>query len=949
MNHLPKGLAALLLGALLFPLAARTQPASGSEPVRPPEGRIERRLDNGLSYVLQPNDSPTRKIECRLIFRAGSVLEEEHDRGAAHFLEHMAFGGTRRFPRRTLVEYLESLGAQYGFGINAYTGYDRTIYMFSIPSDESRNLDRALLILREWLTAITLDPRKVEGEKGIILEELRGYDVGDDFYALKIGGGRYGRGIPLGTAEQIGRITPEVLRSFHSRWYTLGQATVALVGDIDPADAERRIRRTFGGLQATSSPDFRNHPLEYAPGTTYAEAADPQRRGASLEVMVPHRATLRRTLDDAVACERNALLVRALSDRFYDLGCRASISNHWYLADTEHFVVSVDGAGPEELRERLTQAVTQLHRVAREGFPEAEMERLRTRALARFRLPVGSRNSEAVCDDIADAVLVGDRAVSDPEQFAWVRNELAATSSEQLQELLRQWLTAADSCRLVACRYNPEQGGGLSAEAVDRAWRQGAEAPAEAPYRFTPEEPEPEAPRTEVPAFLDEARPFDPTQIVARRHYPACGVTEVELANGFRFLLRPTRGGEQQIQMQLLAPGGLSRIPVAEYPLYEGVAGYMELGGIERLDDETYNALIAEHGLGVLVAMEPYWHGIIASGPVASQRLLFNLVLERMVRPRLNYADFEELRREELASCGEESHLSMLMRGDMQRQLSMRLDSLMGNILPARRSGLTREELRALDLDRIGAFYRTLYAEPRGMTCVVCGDFDPDDLLREAVPLFGSLTPGAEPNRMGPSHFRQPDENLRLAWPNANPSQTVFDRIQFGHYEPSLRSGLMLKLIRGVIRSRLIGVLRERESLAYSPYVDLSYTARPDSIFYFDINASVECAHAARANALVDDILRELRRRPISDRELRTLQRIFIMNKRDYLEEDATANWKGHLVNMIRNGESVADFERYESVLEGITPRDLRAAIRRFLDPERYLVLSLGPFDEPQR
>ena len=193
------------------------------EPVLPPAGIVENTLANGLDYVIVENQSPSRMIEFRLIFRTGSMMETDGNRGAAHFLEHMAFGGTRHFPKRKLVEYLESLGVQYGIGINAFTGYDRTIYMFSMPSDDPENLDRALLILKDWLTDITIARQKVEREKGVIKEELRGYDVGDEFYDLKIGTGRYSEGIPLGTEEDIDRITPEILRDFHDTWYTLGR------------------------------------------------------------------------------------------------------------------------------------------------------------------------------------------------------------------------------------------------------------------------------------------------------------------------------------------------------------------------------------------------------------------------------------------------------------------------------------------------------------------------------------------------------------------------------------------------------------------------------------------------------------------------------------------------------------------------------------------------------
>ena len=397
------------------------------EPVLPPAGIVTDRLANGLDYVIVENQSPSRMIEFRLIFRTGSMMETDGNRGAAHFLEHMAFGGTRHFPKRKLVEYLESLGVQYGIGINAFTGYDRTIYMFSMPSDDPENLDRALLILKDWLTDITIARQKVEKEKGVIKEELRGYDVGDEFYDLKIGTGRYSEGIPLGTEEDIDRITPKILRDFHDTWYTLDRATVAVVGDVYRDDVEERIKRILGPLKPTVSPEFDESPLEYAGGVTVKNIADTMARSMSFELIVPHTAVMRRTLGDAVSFGRNRMLVRGISSRLYETGRYATISNNWYFADKEHFVVSVSGDVKEEVSECFTDVMAELYRLSREGFQDGEMEQLRESV--GIYVPASS-SSSMICDNIADAVLFGDMDVTDPEQVAAVEEELRATSSE---------------------------------------------------------------------------------------------------------------------------------------------------------------------------------------------------------------------------------------------------------------------------------------------------------------------------------------------------------------------------------------------------------------------------------------------------------------------------------------------------------------------------------------
>lgn len=940
-----KGLLWLMAAAVMLQTRAYARDVSPADSVKLPENFVCGTLDNGLSYILVHNDSPSRMVECRLMFRAGSVLEDSGSRGAAHFLEHMAFGGTKHFPDRKLVEYIESLGVQYGYGINAYTGYDRTIYMFSVPTDIPRSLDNAMLIMEDWLTGIILDEEDVAEEKGIILSELRNYEVGDNFYDLKMGCGKYSEGIPLGTNMDIMKITPEILRNFHSRWYTLSQATVVMVGDIDTDIVRKKIEKKLGKLAPSSSPDYREFPMEYAPGTSYAQVEDTLKRGTLLEVFIPHKAVMRKTMGDALESARRSMLVRAVSSRFDDAEIPASVSNSWYLADTDHFIISVEGDGRNDVLSGLSDALVELRRISDEGFCEDEMSAIMADFMksfsqgSRFR----DRRSTEICASIEDVVLFGDCDVTDPQQYAWLKSRLEETDSEDLQSMLKSWLEAAETSRLAAYVYNPDKTSPASAEAVDSVWNAASAAEYDS-YVYVTEESEPEPEMTPVPSWLTEDHPFDSSMIASRTDYPQSGIEEVILQNGFRFVLRPTDDEEDRLQMHIFAPGGLSAVPEEDYPLYEGLAGYMELGGIEGLDDYEYGSILAENGLGILVAMGGYWHEVIASGPSANQKLLLNLVKRKMTAPRLNYEDFEELIAGEKENFGEESYLTKLMKTDWSRQLGMKVDSLMGNVMYGRREA-TVEDLDRMSLDDMASMYRKLYSNPDGMTCVICGSFDPDSLLAAAVPLFGTMESAGSPNAMGESHFSLPSQRRMLEFPQVNDSQISFDYLQFGHYEPSLKNTLKLKLVRDVIRDRLITVLRERESLVYSPYISLYSKVFDDGIYYFDINAAVSPENTAKAIEVIDTILEDLQKNKISRKELSTLQRTFIVNKRNHLEEESTTNWKNYLVDEIKLGEKLEDIEEYERVLGSISPAELREAFREYIDRDRFIILSLGEFN----
>ena len=928
---------------LINTFTSRAQSVSWNDRIMLPLGVVEEKLDNGLTYILVENDSPDRMIEMRLAFRAGSVLETEENRGAAHFLEHMAFGGTRHFPGHKLVDYLESRGVQYGMGINAYTGYDRTVYQLAIPSDNSKDIDNALLILKDWLVDIPMDAEKVEGEKGIIIEELRGYDVGDQFYDLKIGSGLFSRGIPLGTEEDIRKMTPEVLKAFHRKWYTLSQATIVVVGDFKKEDARERIRKIFGSLKPTTSPDYREYPHTYDPGINYAQVEDTLLRKSFLEIMIPHECTSRRTVGDAVDSERKSMLISALSERFYETGNDASLSNTWYLADKDHFTIAVDGKTKAEISQNVVNAVAELHRVAREGFTPEEMDIVRKKTLKRFRIPHTRSNSSYICESIASDVMFGDRDITDPKQFEWAKEELASTLSEDLQKILVRWLFAAENCRLVAFRFNPELAQGYTVSELESLWQNGKKKVL-GKYVYPEKEIEEEDPAVEIPAWLASEGIFDASMIAERKYHHHTAITEVTLTNGFHLVLRPTNDEDNKVQVQLFAPGGLSKAPEQDYPRYEGTAGYMELGGIEKLSDDDYFAIMSQNDMGMLVAMESWWHGIIASAPSDKSQILFNLMMEKMMRPRLNYDDFEELRESEIEDFGQESYLSRLMKTDYQRQLTARTDSLVGNIMTGRRSELTLDDLKAMNLDDISSFYKSLYSNPDGMTCVICGAFDAETLLNQAVSVFGTMT-SSEPNRYGVSYHTLPQGQQVHVWPNSNPTQSDFDYLLCGKYEPSLRNGLILKLMQNLIRNRLLSVLREENSLVYSPYISLFYNAVPDNVFYFDINASVDRNNTALVHQYLDDIIADLQTKKVSDKELDRLKQIFLVNKRNYLQNDATSGWKTYLVGQLKNNESMTDLENYEQILFSITPEDIRANFRSLVNTDNHIILSIGDFN----
>ncbi|HEX8786476.1 MAG TPA: pitrilysin family protein, partial [Telluria sp.] len=244
----------VLFAALLVHVYVGAAPLKLDDPLPvAPQVKVGK-LANGLTYYIQNNREPEHKLELRLVVKAGSILEDEDQRGLAHFTEHMAFNGSTHFKRNELVSYLQSIGVKFGADLNAYTTFDETVYVLPVPSDHKQDLDKAFLVLEDWAHGLTLNAADIDKERDIILEEARlGKGAGNRMQKVLMpkiyNGSRYADRLPIGQEDIIRNFKPDVLRRFYHDWYRPDLMAVVAVGDIDPAQAEQLIKRHFAGLQ----------------------------------------------------------------------------------------------------------------------------------------------------------------------------------------------------------------------------------------------------------------------------------------------------------------------------------------------------------------------------------------------------------------------------------------------------------------------------------------------------------------------------------------------------------------------------------------------------------------------------------------------------------------------------------------------------------------------------
>ena len=196
------------------------------------------KLENGLTYYIRSNKKPEKKVELRLVLNVGSIMEDNDQQGLAHMAEHMAFNGTKNFKKNDIVSYLQSIGVEFGGDLNAYTGFDETVYILPIPTDQPGNLDKGFQILEDWAHQVTYLDEDINSERGIILEESRLGKSADERMFKKVypelfKGSKYASRLPIGVDSIIKNFPPDAIRRFYKDWYRPNLMAVVVVGEID--------------------------------------------------------------------------------------------------------------------------------------------------------------------------------------------------------------------------------------------------------------------------------------------------------------------------------------------------------------------------------------------------------------------------------------------------------------------------------------------------------------------------------------------------------------------------------------------------------------------------------------------------------------------------------------------------------------------------------------------
>ncbi len=889
-----------------------------------PKGTVQGTLKNGFRYILQRNASPADKISVRLLVKVGSLNEMEMQKGIAHYIEHLAFNGSKKYPRRTAVKYWESLGAKFGVTINAYTGYDRTVYYLSIPSDKThKNIQKTLDIYADWLVNLSCSPKSIEKERGIILQERANFQESDVFANAKKGNIPQLVRVPIASSESIKQIKRKDILQFYRTWYAPQNATLIVAGDIEPGKLEKQVHRLFGKLKKHGKTYTPLTPVDYCKKIALKKQLDTTVRELSMQVIFPKEYINSKTIHEQAQKEKERFVLQLLQQRLSKQKIAAHLSRYWYLLKTDFLTIETEGKTPEELYDNYQKTQAIVESVKKNGFFSDEVKDNLSKFTAKLKNRNFEEHSDDVCDNFIDMELFKERHISTQKQNNRIVESLEDTTLEQWRQVAIDLFTYKNRIILYTC--NAEKYKYFSSELLLQA-EEKAKLHVDTLFRY---EPKMQEEKMHIPDILTKPIRFSSRMIKSEHYYPNLKLTEVILQNGARLLFRKIDSEHKKVNISIVVNGGLSLINPREYWKYEDVSSYMDLGGFKGAEGDVYSDLLCQEGVTYVNTIENYFHGCMLSGSVDKSEVVCNLLYHKFVYPELCYPDFEEIKQDEIKALSTSKREGIWTKNQLIK-MDKAVEQFTGNVFPYAEQNRTKEQIANLNLDSIYRFYQKHFPVATNLNCIVLGNFN-DKLKQNLIGTINRLQPVNNFKQYYADVFAFPNKTQSNHIGNKHDKRLYFRDVFYGDFKPDLRTELQLKLMRDILRNRLIEQLREATSLIYSPYITLKYRTKPKPLFYFSIDGTTNSANSKKVRAIIKNIIRELQNNKVSAEELEGIKRSFLITKKEYLGGDNLESWKDYLITAVKNNIRMDDIENYDVILKKITAEDIRKAFKEMV------------------
>ena len=892
------------------------------------------RLDNGMRYYIRANRSPKQRAELRLVVKVGSVVEAPDERGFAHAVEHMLFRGTRHFPRRTVQEYLESVGMRNGEDLNGITSRDETTFEIRVPTDRLGVLDTAIAMLADMAHEATFDPEEARVEGGIVMAEWRSRRGGAARHverrdSIMLAGSPYLLRSPIGDTAVIRRFDVTAMRRFYSRWYRPDRMAIIAVGDFDPLFVDRLVKQYFGAIprpaMALATPPVTVPPVT---GVHAFVLTDPEETGTELSLWIPRPVVRRATRSSyrqrvAMGIWRSILnkRLREAAERPDSPFLFGSAEQEGLTRSLDADVLSVDVADGR-LPEALDELIGEVNRLQRHGPTEGELrDQVDGTIRMREQAAQWADDSEDLVLGYAEEFLAGHRAMTRSSSLAEAHRVLPTLGVKDVMTAARR--AALDSGAYVfvttsAAVHRP------SADSLLRLTRLAMRR--EVRRRD-------ESSRTIVLATHPPAE----GSVLAQRPLTEVGAYEWTLSNGMRVILKPTRFTFNQLAFRLFAPGGASLAGESAFASAYYADELLRAMGIGQVDGRSLARRLDESSIDLSLQVHDgsiEFRGFTAPDDL---ELLFQVLHLHFTSPRADTVAFRQWRDRRIA-----------LAARRERDPDSAFDDSLATAVSQHHAHTLRSDrvfIRDVELSRALDFWRARTRNASNFTLVLVGDFTLDRVRTFATRYLASLPAGTRelPRDDG---VRFPSTAVRRAFRAGEDPRARTSIVLSGPGDQVEGPAEALSLARDVAELALGERIRETLGATYDVHVTASTDVVPP--LEYRVTISFE-SDPAQIDSLATIALQELDRLRKSGPTEAEVAKVRASQTRDLDDRiDDNSYWAHELAWHSRPGFRLTSITAHQAKARALSSDELRAACATYLGTARYVRVTMLP-QRPRR
>ena len=894
-------------------------------------------LANGLTYYIQKNARPEKRLELRLVVKAGSVLEDDDQRGLAHFVEHMAFNGSTHFKKQELISYLQSIGLKFGADLNAYTSFNETVYILPLPTDKREAVEKGFLVLQDWAQGVAFNDADIDAERGIVLEELRLGKGAQDrmnkvLFPKIFSGSKYADRLPIGTEEILKGFKYEAVKRFYKDWYRPNLMAVVVVGDIEPADAKALIEANFSQLKNPPNERPRTYPTLPVRGVSEAVVVtDKEASNNVMQMLYPMavdktvvtlgdtRQKMLEQLFGMMLGQRMQELTQQATPPFVGGGSGLAAMVPGFRMFTSSALLGRQGAEPA-----IAALVQENERARQFGFSAAELDRSKKnmlRGLEQAAAELGKTNSAVYAAEYIRNFLVQETIPGIANELAYAQ-QLLPTIGEADVNAFARTVIPDQAAKLViytgtdkADTTTPKDAELLSA--VQQAERSVVVAKTE------------KALATSLMTQLPK-----PGRIVAERRNEVLGLTELDLSNGVKVIVKATDFKNDEILMGASRFGGQSLYPQADMynaALTDAVVSSMGLASFTPTDLQK---MLAGKVLRSNFSLGAYTDGIGGSASTADLESMLQLVHLKFGNVRRDDDLFQSF-----VSRARDASKNALVRPD-----AIFRDATQTTLYNAHpRLFLTPrpENFDGLQLDRVQTIYQERFASAKGFTFVFVGNLKPEVLKPLVATYLASLPAGDLPTQFVDLGIR-PVTGVVKKEVRAGTEPKAQVSIHFtGAAEYSRLEQMRVSALVEVLNIKIIEVLREKLSLIYGGGMRGGISRTPYT--HYDLTLSLPCGPES-VDKVIAAALEEIQKLQDNGPDAADLDKVkqnWLISHRKSLRENSF--WLGNLQTAVLYGTDPAEVLNFEKDVAALSLADVQAAFKRYLRRDNFVQMVLLP------